>query len=545
MRSYKTSIVYQIYPRSFQDSNHDGIGDLPGIISRLDYLADLGVTALWLSPIYVSPLHDMGYDIADYCSIHSDYGTMADFKNLLKEAHKRQIKIIMDLVINHTSNEHSWFKQAISDENSPYRDYYFIRKGKKIPNNWTSFFGGSAWTYLNEEDVSYLHLFAPEQPDLNWGNAQLREEIKNILRFWLDMGVDGFRCDVINILSKPHNLPNSKRILVLKGAEYYVNGPKIHDYLQELKQDVFKNYEMFTVGECVFITPFKALEYIKEGIDELNMVFQFDHMGADNYFKWFLRPFKPRRLKLALAKWQNEINGKGWNSLYFENHDQPRSVSRFGNLDFYYASATMLATMLYFEQGTPFIYQGQEIGMTNAHFTSLNQYRDIETHRVYHIGRTKLKLSHKQMMRKIKYMSRDNARTPMQWDDSIHGGFSDATPWIEANPNFVTINVKENLKNEQSILNYYKKIISLRKKYPVIVYGDFKLYYPNHRCLVYFERNWEDEQIIVLCNHSPKPLSFKSLHDLSLYDVILNNADENDQRLLPYQAKVLLRRKQS
>jgi len=387
-----------------------------------------------------------------------------------------------------------------------------------------------------------LHLFAPEQPDLNWENPQLRMEIKNILRFWLDMGVDGFRCDVINLLSKPKKLRNSRRFLVLKGAEYYINGPKIHEYLQELKRDVFNQYDMMTVGECVFITPAKALEYIEEGVDELNMVFQFDHMAVDNYFKWFLRPFKPYRLKLALAKWQDAINGRGWNSLYLENHDQPRSVSRFGNLDYYYASATMLATLVFFQQGTPFIYQGQEIGMTNAHFTSLNQYRDVETKRIYQIGRTQLKLSHKRMMHKIKYMSRDNARTPMQWDDSKHGGFSDANPWIEANPNFVTINVKDNLANEHSIFHYYQKLIALRKTYSVIIEGDFKLHYPKHRALVYYERCFQDQQLIVLCNYSTKPLSFKPLHDFSEFTVILDNDDNKGPVLQAYQARVLFRR---
>ncbi|MDD3106718.1 MAG: alpha-glucosidase [Bacilli bacterium] len=541
MRWYKNTIVYQIYPRSFQDSNNDGIGDLPGIISRLDYLENLGVTALWLSPIYVSPLYDNGYDIADYCAIHKDYGTMDDFKLLISEAHKRNLKIVMDLVVNHTSNEHAWFLDAISNPKSKYRDYYYIFEGKKKPNNWTSFFGGSAWTYIPEYDVSYMHLFASEQPDLNWENPQVRNEIKQVLKFWLDLGVDGFRCDVINILSKPNDLPNSHRLFVLKGAEYYVNGPKIHQYLQEIKRDVFDHYDMFTVGECVFITPPKALEYVKEGIDELNMVFQFDHMGVDNYFKWMLKKYKPYRLKLALAKWQNALNETGWNSLYLENHDQPRSVSRFGNPDFYYESATLLPTMTFLQKGTPFIYQGQEIGMTNAHFTSLNQYRDIETHHVYHIGRTVLKFSHKRMMHKIKYMSRDNARTPMQWDSTVHGGFSKEQPWIEANPNFVTINVKENVQNPHSIYQYYKKLIEIKKTIQVAKYGDFKLHYPKHRSLVYFERNFEQEQMLVICNYSKKQLQIKPLHSLKEYSLILNNYDVDEETLYPYQAKVYFR----
>lgn len=446
---YKEGIVYQIYPRSFKDSNDDGIGDLKGITSKIDYLANLGITMVWLSPIYASPLDDNGYDISDYYSIHPDYGTLDDFKEMLDKFHEKGIKVIMDLVVNHTSDEHEWFKDVLKNgENSPYYDYYFFRSGnkKKAPNNWSSFFGGQAWEYVPDLDRYYLHLFSKKQPDLNWDNPKVRAEVKKILRFWLNMGVDGFRCDVINLISKRNGLPNGKWRPFLCGQEHYANGPRLHDYLYELKKDVFSRYDCFTVGECGLVTPEGALTYISKEKEELNMLFSFDHMAADTIIvKWFLRKFKLKRLKKALTKWQYEINGKGWNTLYLENHDQPRSINRFGNLDFRIKSATLLAMFVFLQQGTPFIYEGEEIGMTNPGFENLDDYKDVETHNVYKLGREKLHFSDKVMMRKIKYMSRDNARTPMQWDDSDNAGFSDAKPWIKVNPNYPYINVQKDL----------------------------------------------------------------------------------------------------
>ncbi|HBP25626.1 MAG TPA: glucohydrolase [Acholeplasmatales bacterium] len=542
-RWYKESIVYQIYPRSFQDSNDDGIGDLRGIINRLDYIRDLGVTAIWLSPVYDSPLFDNGYDIRDYRAILSEYGTMDEFKELLSKVHERGMKLIMDCVVNHTSDQHEWFQKAIQDPTSPYHDYYFFRKGKKKPNNWLSYFGGSVWTYLPQIDENYLHVFAPEQPDLNWENPKVREEIKDILRFWLDMGIDGFRCDVIDMLSKTPGLPNSHRLSLIRGSEYFVDGPHIHDYLQELKRDIASKYDMFTVGECVYITPVQALKYTQEGVDELNMVFSFEHMGVDNWYKWFLRKFRPVRLKKVLSKWQHAINGKGWNSLYFENHDQPRSVSRFGNLRFRNESAKMLAAMLFFQQGTPFIYQGEEIGMTNPDFEDISQYRDVETHNIYRLGRKLLHLSSQRMMKKIRYMSRDNARTPMQWNSQANGGFTRGKPWLEVNPNYQKINVEESQKDPNSILNYYKKLIDLRKTHPVIVFGDYQEHYPNHKKLVYYERNYQNDQLLVICNYSDQNLTFEPKHELKNYELILNNYPDDQLILLPYQAKVYLRRK--
>jgi len=545
-RWYKESVVYQIYPRSFKDSNNDGIGDIKGIIERLDYLKDLGINAVWLSPIYDSPLDDNGYDIKNYTEILSDYGTLDDFNEMISEMHQRGIKLIMDLVINHTSDEHPWFVEAKKGKDNPYHDYYIFRegKGKKSPNNWTSFFGGDAWEYNKETDDYYLHLFSKKQPDLNWENPLVREEIKKILRFWLDLGVDGFRCDVINLLSKEKDLPNGKSLLpILRGKENYINGPKIHEYLQELKDEVFSKYDIFTVGECVLITPNQALQYIEEGIDELNMVFQFDHMNADNFLvKWFPRKFKPVRMKKALSKWQYALENKGWNSLYLENHDQARSINRFGSLKYRKESAKMLAAYIFHQKGTPYIYQGQEIGMTNAHYTSLEQYNDVETHNVYKIGRKLLHLSHNTMMKKIKYVSRDNSRTPMQWNNRANGGFTNGKPWLEANPNYKNINVEESIKDEKSILNFYKKLLTLRKKYPVIIYGDYKEHFSSNNKFAFYERNYEGNKLLVLCNFTEKYINVKLPYDLYKFKLILNNYDGDSGYLLPYQVKVFIKK---
>lgn len=539
MRWYKEAVVYQIYPRSFNDSNNDGIGDIRGIIEKIDYLKDLGVNVIWLSPIYDSPLDDYGYDIRSYYKILNEYGTLDDFKELIDKLHQNGIKLIMDLVINHTSDEHEWFLQARKDKNSKYRNYYFFREKDEV-NNWTSFFGGDAWEYNPDTDDYYLHLFSKKQPDLNLDNPLVREEIKKILRYWLDLGVDGFRCDVINIISKREGLPNGKsKLPIIRGREHYLNGPNIHKYLQEFKNEVFKDYDIFTVGECVFITPEIALTYIQEGIDELNMVFQFDHMAADNFLvKWFPTKFKLRKLKKALSKWQYKINGKGWNSLYFENHDQPRSVSRFGSLKYHKESAKMLATYLFLQQGTPFIYQGQEIGMTNPSYDDLNDYKDVETHNIYKFGRTKLKLSHKKMMKKIKLMSRDNARSPMQWDDSINAGFSNYTPWLKVNNNYKEINVNKNLLDDDSILNYYKKIIKLKKESKTLIYGDYLEHNKNSKKIAMYERNLDGEKYIIIANFTDKEVKIKSKYDLETMELVLANYQNNSKKLRPFEARV-------
>ncbi|HOO44011.1 MAG TPA: alpha-glucosidase, partial [Bacillota bacterium] len=467
---YKEGVVYQIYPRSFYDSNNDGIGDIPGIIEKIPYLKELGIDIIWLSPVYKSPMEDFGYDISDYRDIAKEFGTLEDIKRLIKELHKAKIKLVMDLVVNHTSSEHEWFKKSVKREGK-YADYYHW-EDKKV--NWSSFFGGEAWTYNEERGQYYLHLFAKGQPDLNWDNPDVRADVKDIIKFWLDLGVDGFRCDVINLIAKNNAHPRGRFSLILKGREHYLNHPNLHKYLHEINKEVLSKYDCFTVGETAFVNPKTADLLTNPNRHELSMVFQFEHMAADNHVvKWFIKKFKPMNLKKPLSKWQNKLNGKGWNTLYLENHDQSRSISRFGSPDKRFESGTMLATMLYFQQGTPFIYQGQEIGMINASFEKLEQYQDIETHNIYKLGR-KLGMSHKRMMKKIKHMSRDNARTPMPWDDSKFGGFSDHAPWLEVNPHYKEINVAKEHTLEKSIFNYYQKIISLRKSYPIITYGEYK-----------------------------------------------------------------------
>ncbi|MDD3999508.1 MAG: alpha-glucosidase [Bacilli bacterium] len=542
MRWYKESIVYQIYPRSFNDANGDGIGDLQGIIQRLDYLQELGINTIWLSPIYDSPLDDMGYDIRNYRDVLREYGTLEDFNEMIEQMHKRGIKLIMDLVVNHTSDEHPWFLEAKKDVNSPYHDYYLFRKaeGKKKPNNWTSFFGGSAWEYNQATDEYFLHLFSKRQIDLNWENPKVREEIKEILRFWLDLGVDGFRCDVINLLSKKEGLPNSKGLPIIGGKGIYIDGPKMHDYLQELKRDVFSKYDMFTVGECVLIDPKTAMSYIKEGVDELNMVFHFEHMDADCYLtKWIPRKFKLTRLKKPLTKWQKALEVRGWNSLFLENHDQPRSINRFGNLDYHLESAKMLGTYYFCQKGTPYIYQGQEIGMTNAHYTKIDQYNDVETQNMYRILRRFF--PNKWAMKLVKRNSRDNARTPMQWNNDKNAGFSKGSPWLEVNPNYEKINVEDNVRDEKSIYNYYKKLIKLRKEYPIFVYGNYREHYGKSNKIAYYERNYQGMKMLVICNFTKKKLKFNPIYDLERFKLLLNNYPEDEKYLLPYQAKIYLR----
>ncbi len=534
---YKEGIVYQIYPRSFYDSNNDGIGDIKGIISKIPYLKGLGVDIVWLSPIYKSPMEDNGYDISDYKAIASEFGTLNDIKQMIKELHKAKIKLVMDLVVNHTSSAHEWFQKSIKKEGK-YTDYYHWEP-KKV--NWTSFFGGDSWTYNEERKEYYLHLFAKGQPDLNWDNEDVRNEVKDIVKFWLDLGVDGFRCDVINIIAKNNKHPRGKWSLILRGKEHYMSHPNVHKYLHELNKDVLSKYDCFTVGETVFVNPEMASLLTAPGREELDMVFQFDHMAADNhYVKWFMKKFKPMNLKKPLSKWQNKLNGKGWNTLYLENHDQSRSIDRFGSLDMRYESATMLATMLYFQQGTPFIYQGQELGMTNVSFEKLTDYKDIETQNIYKMGR-KLLMSHKRMMKKIKMMSRDNARTPMQWDDSKNAGFSTGKTWIKVNPNYKKINVEESIQNKDSIYHYYKKIIQLRKKYPIIVYGNYQDLNFNNKKLYSHKRYKGKEELIVICNFTDQEYTMKQNEYLK-YPLILSNYKEQDDLILkPYEARVYIK----
>ena len=544
---YKDAIIYQIYPRSFCDGNGDGLGDIPGIISKLDYLKDLGVNCVWLSPVYDSPQEDNGYDIANYKDIYKPFGTLDDFKKMLDGMHKRGIRLIMDLVVNHTSSEHEWFKSAIKEKNSPYRDYYIIKKGKKNgkkpPNNWTGFFGEKAWTRIEGTEDWYLHLFAKGQPDLNWENPKVREEVKDILCYWLDMGVDGFRCDVITLISKDQRFKNDISKIALVGKKYYVNGPKLHEYLHELNEDVYQNYDCMTVGETVLSTLEQARLLVEPERKELSMIFNFDHTDTDNYFgiKWFYRQFKLRRLKKVINKWQTGLFNHGWNSLFIENHDQRRSVGRFNTSDTKYRveSAKMLATTYFFLQGTPFIYEGQEIGMTNGDFKTLDDFVDIETHNIYHLGE-KLKFLKPILKKSLYQCSRDNARTPMQWDDSEYAGFSNVKPWIKVNSNKNNINVKQSINDEDSIYHYYQKIISFRKDNEVIKNGNYMDLLPKHKSIYAYQRQYKNKDIVIISNFSDKNIKNPLVKLLKDHVKYLSNYSDDNENLRPYETMVLI-----
>ncbi|MBO8177679.1 MAG: alpha-glucosidase [Bacillus sp. (in: Bacteria)] len=512
---WKEAVVYQIYPRSFMDGNGDGIGDLQGIISKLDYLKWLGIDVIWLSPVYDSPNDDNGYDIRDYYAIMNEFGTMQDWDEMIDEIHKRGMKLVMDLVVNHTSDEHQWFVESRSSKDSPYRDYYIWRPGKngKEPNNWESIFSGSAWEYDEQTGEYYLHLFSKKQPDLNWENEKVREEVYKMMTFWLDKGVDGFRMDVINFISKVPSLPdapNSEGKKYASGAQYFINGPRIHEFLQEMHDRVLSRYDVMTVGETPGVTPEEAILFTGEDRNELNMVFQFEHMDVDAgpNGKWDLVPLDLVKLKRILANWQVRLHGKGWNSLYWCNHDQPRVVSRFGNDEEYRKeSAKLWGTLLHMMQGTPYIYQGEEIGMTNVRFPSIQDYKDIESLNMY---KEKLEegWTEEEILHAIHVKGRDNARTPMQWDETEYGGFTTGTPWIGVNPNYRTINVKEATEDSNSVLHYYRKLIQLRKQHPIVVYGSFELLEENDEQLFVYRRRYENEHLLVIGNVSNHPLGY-------------------------------------
>ncbi len=537
---FREGVVYQIYPRSFRDTDGDGIGDLRGIIEKIPHIALLGATIVWLSPVYASPNDDNGYDISDYRAIMPQFGTMADMEELIAKLHARGIRLVMDLVVNHTSDEHPWFQRSVKKEPG-WEDFYHWSPVRK---NWTSFFGEAAWTFHPERKEWYLHLFSRKQPDLNWDHPRVKEEVKGILEFWLAKGVDGFRCDVINLLGKADGLPNGKKRLILTGREHYVNHPKVHGYLSWLRDEVFSKHDCFTVGETAFVDPKTALLYVGEDRRELDMLFQFDHMAADCHLvKWFVKKFRPMNLKKPLSKWQKGLMGRGWNTLYLENHDQARSIDRFADPALRYESATMLATMLYFQQGTPFIYQGQEIGMTNADFTELGEYKDIESHNIYKLARRLFLYSHKKAMRMLKHSSRDNARTPMQWNAGEYAGFSAATPWIGVNRNHAEVNVEAQIDDPGSIFAYYQKILGLRKKYDIIVYGDYEDIGFRQRRLYAYERRLGDDSLIVVCNATNKPIPFRIRRNLYGYDLVLCNAEGPAGAVLkPFEARVYLKR---
>ncbi|AYA78244.1 glucohydrolase [Bacillus sp. Y1] len=549
---WKESVVYQIYPRSFKDSNGDGIGDLQGIIEKLDYLKELGVDIIWLSPVYKSPNDDNGYDVSDYQDVMDEFGTMADWEHLIQEMHDREMKLMMDLVVNHSSDEHRWFIEAKKSKDNPYRNYYIWRKGKdgKEPTNWESFFSGSAWEYDETTDEYFLHLFSKKQPDLNWENPKLRREVYDMMNWWIDKGVDGFRMDVINLISKAgyQDAPNMEGKKYVSGAEYFFNGPKIHEYLQEMNKEVLSK-GVVTVGETPGVDVEQAKLYTGSDRNELNMVFQFEHMDLDSGpgGKWDLRPLKLKDLRDNFTKWQKGLEGEGWNSLYLNNHDQPRMVSRFGNDGKYRVeSAKMLATFLHTLQGTPYIYQGEEIGMTNVKFDSIEEYKDIETLNMYNEKVKENKEDEAKVMESIYVKGRDNARTPVQWNASEHAGFTTGTPWIAVNPNYKEVNVEQAVADPDSIFHYYKQLIKLRKENDVIVYGTYDVLLDDHEQIYAYTRTLKKEKLLVILNFSDHRPVFRLPEDMICRDVevLISNYEQPEEpdvssiKLRPYEAVV-------
>lgn len=521
---WKESVVYQIYPRSFKDSDGDGVGDLRGIIHKLDYLKELGVDVVWLSPVYKSPNDDMGYDISDYRDIMDEFGTLANWEELVAGLHARGIKLVMDLVVNHTSNEHPWFVEARQSKDNPYRNFYIWQTSKdgREPNNWRSFFGGSAWAHNKLTGEYYLHLFSRKQPDLNWEIPQVRREVYALMRWWLDKGVDGFRMDVINLLSKAPGLPDAPVVTPDRyqwGGQYFVHGPRLMEFLQEMKQQALSTYDTLTVGETAGVTTAQAIELTNPQTGPLNMVFQFEHMNLDADPKaplgWGWRRWDLLELKQIMTRWQKDLEGKGWNSQYLSNHDQPRQVSRFGDDDHYRVeSAKLLATFLHLLQGTPYIYQGEEIGMTNIAFPSIEDYRDIWTLNAYREMVEEQGMDQQAFMELVHKKSRDNARTPMQWDNSANAGFTTGTPWIGVNPNYREINAAQALADSRSIFYYYQRLIRLRKANPVMVYGRYDLILDDHPEIYAFIRSLEDERLLVILNFTANTPVFALPDDL-------------------------------
>ena len=545
---WKEAIVYQIYPRSFCDSNGDGIGDLNGITSKLDYLKELGIDVIWLSPVYKSPNDDNGYDISDYEAIMTEFGTMEDFDRMLAAAHERGIKIVMDLVVNHTSDEHPWFVESRSSKDNEKRDYYIWKEGKdgKEPTNWGSAFSGPAWKYDEKTDMYYLHLFSVKQPDLNWENPKVRKEVFDMMTRWCEKGIDGFRMDVISLISKPEGYPDAKVVGLYGDMGICANGPKVHDYLKEMNEKVLSKFDIMTVGETAGVTLEEAKKYANTDGSELNMVFQFEHMDLDGgeKFKWSTKPMPLVPLKENLSKWQKGLDGVAWNSLYFCNHDQPRIVSRLGDESDAYRelSAKCIATCLHMMQGTPYVYQGEELGMTNTVFNSVDDFRDLESINAYRELVESGLYTDEDMFPKIAHKSRDNARTPMQWDASENAGFTTGTPWIAVNPNYKKINVADQLKREDSVFHYYQNLIRLRKENEIIVYGNYELLLPEDENIFAYTRTLDNQKLLVVCNFSKSEQKF----DFSGYEnakVLISNYNRDageDGILKPYEATVLL-----
>ena len=546
MNDFKKKVVYQIYPKSFKDTNGTGTGDLKGVIEKLDYLQTLGVDYIWLTPFYVSPQNDNGYDVADYYNIDPSYGTMEDVENLIAEAKKRNIYLMMDMVFNHVSTEHIWFKKAMAGEEK-YLNYFFFKQGKannQPPTNWNSKFGGPAWEYVEKFDKWYLHLFDKTQADLNWENPEVREEVKNIVRFWMEKGVKGFRFDVINLISKAGFEDDFS--VDGDGRSFYTDGPRIHEFLQELARDSFaKDKDIITVGEMSSTTMENCYKYAGEKTGELSMVFTFHHLKVDfmGNEKWVLVPTDFMKLKQLIFDWQiNMEKNNAWNAVFWCNHDQPRVISRFGSDDKYHKeSGKMLATLIHCLRGTPYIYQGEEIGMTNPHFKSIEQYRDVGSLNHYQILQDK-GMTKEQALMILDVHSRDNSRTPMQWDDSINAGFTTETPWIQTADNYTEINVKNSLEDKDSIFYYYQKLIQLRKNYDVIAYGDIKPLLREDKRVFAYERNYKGQKLIVICNFYPTTYEIELPYDLSNYKCILNNykneAKAKKIALKPYETLV-------
>lgn len=548
---WKEAVVYQIYPRSFMDSNGDGIGDLNGITEKLEYLKELGIDVIWLSPVYQSPNDDNGYDISDYQAIMEEFGTMEDYDRMLARAHELGIKIMMDLVVNHTSDEHAWFVESRKSVDNPYRDFYIWRKGKdgKEPNNWGSCFSGSAWKYDPQTDMYFLHLFSKKQPDLNWDNPKVRDRVFEMMNWWCEKGIDGFRMDVISLISKPEGLPDG-----VPGENGYAdsgcaNGPHVHEYLKEMNKKVLSHYNLITVGEASGVTLEEAKKYASADGSELNMVFQFEHVGSgpegnNRFGKWDSHKMSLPVWKKILSKWQTGLEGKAWNSLFLANHDQPRSVSWFGNdsAEYREISAKMLATCLHMMQGTPYVYQGEELGMCNAYFDKLEDYRDIESLNAYKELTETCGVSHEEMMGYLKRISRDNARTPMQWDDSANAGFTTGTPWIKVNSNYKTVNAKQQTTDPDSVFSYYKELIRLRHENDIIVYGEYELLEPQNEELFIYTRTWNNEQLMVLCNFTDKdvviPAAVMAQIPADAQILISNHVGNLEAVLRPYEARV-------
>ncbi len=550
---WKEAVVYQVYPRSFMDSNGDGIGDLNGIREKLDYIKTLGADVIWLCPIYQSPNVDNGYDISDYQEIMSEFGTMDDFEKLLAEAHEKGLRIVLDLVVNHSSNQHRWFQESRKSKDNPYREYYYWKEGKPDipPNNWGSIFGGSAWTYDETSASWYFHLFTPEQPDLNWESPKLREEVFSMMRWWFDKGIDGFRMDVINYISKPEGewpdgdpgLDTRFGVGLYADAEaFIVNGHRVHEFLREMNEKVLSQYDVMTVGETAQVTIEHAKKYAGFDTHELNMVFEFEHMNLDygKYGMWSDNRIRLTNLKQSMNKWQKGLEGCAWNSLFWANHDHPRLVSRFADDSEEYreTAAKMLATCLYGMQGTPYIYQGDELGMTNVNFERLEEYQDVQTRNAYHIL-TQQGVPEKTVLYYMQCKSRDNARTPMQWNDSENAGFTTGKPWIKVNPNYTFINAAKEMADKNSVFSYYQQFLQFRKKNMVLNYGQFDLVEEDSEELFAYTRTLEEKKLFVACNFTKKEIPLKIEKYLEQGKKLFGNyRDIQDGILRPYEAVI-------